>query len=228
MARWKLSDRKTLALFAPYAAHCLRVETMFLVGMAHNMKNFGTKPSNLIDLQYLFYAPFCMIFSSNDKLLIDLAPLILRANQSFVTLQELKASLDTVAQRRKESEAAGQEDANPVEPDDQSLIQALWKKHVGKFRPQAVRQTFTPEHIAEVNGLLKPFNEAIEAAQRIGHRTKSIHMNHRGRAPTHRLSRPVRLFGGADDVDDVVRGGEQGFAMSKRRFVISRTSFVMP
>ena len=49
--------------------------------------------SNLIDLSYLYYLPFCMVFASRDRLHEQLAPLFLRPRQRCVWGDDLKAGL---------------------------------------------------------------------------------------------------------------------------------------
>ena len=55
-----------LTTVAPYAASVLRLYLTFVGAIATHQ--LGPRPSHYIDLQYLFYAPFCMVFTSNDNL----------------------------------------------------------------------------------------------------------------------------------------------------------------
>ncbi len=50
---------------APYAASVLRLYLTFIGGLGRGF--IGPRPSHYVDLQYLFYAPFCMVFVSSDK-----------------------------------------------------------------------------------------------------------------------------------------------------------------
>ncbi len=99
-------------------------------------------PTNWVDLQYLYYLPFCMVFASEDRLHRLLAPLLIRANQDFVTGFELKADLRRIAdehdaldegQRRRRAFALG---SYPV-PAENSVIHRLWRKHCVPWRPGA-------------------------------------------------------------------------------------------
>ena len=90
--RWKYRGKPSLRIFAPYAAHMLRVELFFRVALGANLIA-STRPSHQIDMAYLFYLPFCMIFVSSDKLHKQCAPLFLRPDQKFVWGHELKTDL---------------------------------------------------------------------------------------------------------------------------------------
>jgi hypothetical protein len=69
--RWKVSIQQSLRSFAPYAYHCLRVQLTYYIGMMQSV--FGTRPSNVVDLEYLYYTPFAFVFCSGDKLHKQLA-----------------------------------------------------------------------------------------------------------------------------------------------------------
>ncbi len=90
--RWKHMGKPPLRAFAPYASHILRVELFFRVALGANLVG-STRPSHKVDMAYLFYLPFCMIFVSGDKLHRQCASLFLRPNQQFVWGPELKADL---------------------------------------------------------------------------------------------------------------------------------------
>ena len=91
------SGRPPLNKFFPYAAFVLSIDLVFYLGMAT-----GTIPSqkktNLIDLSYLYYLPFCMVFTSKDRLHELLAPMFMRPRQRFVWAEELKAGLRSLSE----------------------------------------------------------------------------------------------------------------------------------
>lgn len=86
------AGRPPFHAFAPYAAFVLGVDLVFYLGMATDVIT-SQKRTNLIDLSYLYYLPFCMVFTSRDKLHAQLAPMFLRPRQRFVWADELKAGL---------------------------------------------------------------------------------------------------------------------------------------
>jgi hypothetical protein len=149
--RWRLRRCNSVQDFAPYAFHCLRVNAMFYIGMSHGL--LGTKPTNVVDVEYLYYTPFAQIFCSGDKLHKRLAPLVIAKDQSFVDRDALASALIGVADARKRDTYA--------EPDEDSLIVRLWRQHVGTFAPQASPTPISDERAAEIDEELKPIMEAI-------------------------------------------------------------------
>jgi hypothetical protein len=69
----------------------------FYLGIAADLI-YRVRPSNNVDLAYLYYLPFCKVFTSNDSLHERMVPLFLRGNQSFVKGSELKADLGKLDQ----------------------------------------------------------------------------------------------------------------------------------
>lgn len=62
----RLKNGLLLRDFAPYAASILRIYLVFIVALGLELVRRDS--NSLADLQYLFYAPFCTAFCSNDKL----------------------------------------------------------------------------------------------------------------------------------------------------------------
>jgi hypothetical protein len=92
LTRWRDSRRATIREFAPYFTHVFSIELFFNLAIAADLIGRGRR-SHKIDLAYLYYLPFCMVFTSNDKLHADITPFFLRENQQFVSGAELKADL---------------------------------------------------------------------------------------------------------------------------------------
>lgn len=90
--RWKHAGRPKIGKFAPYCAHLLFVELLFLLGAATG-KVPAERQTNRIDLAYFHYTPFCEVFISGDRLHRLLAPHILTGKQKFVWAHDLKAEL---------------------------------------------------------------------------------------------------------------------------------------
>jgi hypothetical protein len=93
--RWKRLRKPPLRVFAPYAAHVLAVEAFFAIGVAAHLIP-AERPSNRIDIAYLFYSPFCHVFVSGDRLHRSSAGHFLRADQVFVWGEDLKADLRAI------------------------------------------------------------------------------------------------------------------------------------
>lgn len=110
---------------APYAAYCLRANMLFKLGVMQKL--IGTRSTNRIDLQYLYYLPFCNIFTSNDKFHERLAPLLLRPYQVFSSGRNLKDDLRILAEREEDESVSGSLGPPDIEG---SLTVSLWKKHM--------------------------------------------------------------------------------------------------
>ena len=100
------------------------------------------------DVQYLYYLPFCAVFTSNDDLHKKLAPLLVRDDQSFVHGEELKADLAwlaafwdllTDAERILLNYALGD---RPF-PLPDSITNKLWRKHMRPWSPMMVNRAST-------------------------------------------------------------------------------------
>ena len=84
-----------LSRYAPYCAHVLTVELFFKIALASDLVS-SERPSNWVDMAYLFYLPFCVVFVSSDKLHRKCAPLLLRDDQEFIWGPDLKEGLREV------------------------------------------------------------------------------------------------------------------------------------
>ncbi|MGB8801414.1 MAG: hypothetical protein WCC97_12055 [Candidatus Acidiferrales bacterium] len=90
LALQRIGEMPSVNEFAPYAVSVLRLFLAFVCGLARGF--VGPRPTNYIDLQYLYYAPFCMVFVSNDKFQRDMWGATSGVN-SFVWGQDLKDDL---------------------------------------------------------------------------------------------------------------------------------------
>jgi hypothetical protein len=90
--RWHFLGEPSLPVFSPYAAYVLTIDFFFYLAISAGLIS-SERSSNRIDIAYLYYLPFCMIFVSNDKLHRNTAPLFMRENQEFIWGEDLKADL---------------------------------------------------------------------------------------------------------------------------------------
>ena len=89
---WIADGRKPLRSYRQYFLHMLSINIFFsLVLPAQLLRK--VKPSHQIDLAYLYYLPFCAVFSSRDNFHVEVAPLFLRPVQRFIHGDALKADL---------------------------------------------------------------------------------------------------------------------------------------
>jgi len=92
LKKWKDVDRPPLDEFAPYAAYNLMVDLFFYLSLNASLIS-SQRPSNRVDVAYLYYLPFCMIFTSGDRLHEKITPFFLREDQEFLWAPELKEDL---------------------------------------------------------------------------------------------------------------------------------------
>jgi len=150
--------------FAPYAASVLKLYLCFIGGLARGF--LGPRPSHYVDLQYLFYAPFCMVFVSSDKFHRDLWPATAGINR-FVWGPDLKNDLASriVVQKQMTSEqrkAHGKKHGfYPIEIEG-SITNDLWRRYM---RPE--EEVIIPRAEVETIDDLDPeIREAIKGAIR--------------------------------------------------------------
>lgn len=134
--RWAAHGHPPLSTYAPYTAHVLRVEIFFQVALGAGMIATG-RPSNRIDISYLFYLPFSMIFVSSDRLHQRCAPIFLRQDQEFVWGEDLKADLKRINEHYlrlpdNEKEKGIMKFARRPPPEASTLIHELWKRHLNR------------------------------------------------------------------------------------------------
>lgn len=92
MLRWKAAGGPHLVDFAPYAAHVFAVDLFFALAMGSGLES-SERPTHKVDIAYLYYLPFCMVFVSNDRLHERVVPLFLTGKQVFIEGSELKSDL---------------------------------------------------------------------------------------------------------------------------------------
>ncbi len=165
--RWLNQSLPLLGDFAPYAYFCLRTYLLFHLALICGL--VGTKRTNIIDLEYLFYAPFCMAFCSGDKFHAALTPAVLRNDQTFVPRDDLKKDLnrlvtewDSLSEEQRTKRACDYGSYPPPNPD--SVTHQLWVKHGGPWQPGSGNRALnmTEEESKKLMEQLRPFMEAID------------------------------------------------------------------
>jgi hypothetical protein len=90
--RWDAHGKPPITTYPPYTAHILLVDLFFTIALGADLVG-RERPTNRIDMSYLYYLPFCMVFTSRDKLHQRTAPLFLDEGQIFLHGDELKEDL---------------------------------------------------------------------------------------------------------------------------------------
>ena len=92
LERWRTQGSPPIKEFAPYTAHLLLVDLFFCIGLGADLIG-RERPTNKIDIAYLYYLPFCMAFTSRDRLHERTTPSFLDEGQVFIRGDDLKADL---------------------------------------------------------------------------------------------------------------------------------------
>jgi len=142
--RWVTANRPQLVEYAPYAAYALTVELFLQIALAARLIS-SQRPSSRVDIAYLFYLPFCMVFVSSDRLHRRCAPLFLREDQQFVWGQDLKEALrelnDHYSGLPASTKATGVMSFARYPPDQAgSLVTQLWDRHLPGWRDAEERR----------------------------------------------------------------------------------------
>lgn len=137
-ARWRKAAFPPLTKHSPYAAYVLTIELFFQIALASDLVSAG-RPSNRVDIAYLFYLPFCMAFVSSDRLHRRCAPLFLRHDQEFIWGFDLKqdlARLDSYyAQQPASAKEKGIMSLAGVPPKDGDfLVAMIWDRLFPNWR----------------------------------------------------------------------------------------------
>jgi len=148
--RWRASGKPKIREFAPYFKFLYSVELFFYFGLASDLIS-RDRPTNKVDLAYLYYLPFCRVFTSKDKLHERTVPLFMRANQTFVRSDELKADLAKLdayySGLPDEIKRSGLHRFANNPPEDTSfLVSRLWDAYMPKWREWIEKaKQITPE-----------------------------------------------------------------------------------
>jgi hypothetical protein len=138
VADWITRRRPALREHLPYFVFMLTINTFFcLVQPTQLLRN--VKPSHQVDLAYLYYLPFCSVFTSKDNFHVQIVPLFLGPNQTFVHGLELKEDLQRLVEYYsalpEEVVNTGLINFAAYPPDDTTfLITRLWDKYLPRWR----------------------------------------------------------------------------------------------
>ena len=106
----------------------------------------GKKSKAHLDMQYIYYLPFCNVFSSDDKDLIKLVEFFLRPDQEFVSKADLQKDLKRLAayfaDMSEEQKTAFYAEYNHYPPDlDGSFTAKMWKRFLRPRQKQEGKQS---------------------------------------------------------------------------------------
>jgi hypothetical protein len=99
----------------------------------------NVKQSHQIDLAYLYYLPFCSVFTSKDRFHVQIVPLFMNKRQTFVNGEEMKQDLarlvELYSSMPDEVLKTGLYTFALTPPEDTSyLVTRLWDKYLSLWR----------------------------------------------------------------------------------------------
>jgi len=167
MRRWRREGHPALRCFAPYAMYVYRVEIVYHYCLLRGFLKRGKKSKAHLDMQYFFYLPFCQVFSSDDKEVVQMFPFFQRPDQIFVTkidLQKDLKNLSTYFSGLSEDESKDFYDEYGCYPPDleDSFTVNMWKKFMRPRENQAGKRSRpSPGAEAEIKAQLQEIQEAV-------------------------------------------------------------------
>ena len=166
--RWAVQCGKApLPKCFPYCSHILEIELFFHFALAAG--HIGTaRPSNRVDMTYLNYLPFCMMFVSSDRLHERCAPLFMRENQRYVWGPDLKEDLKQInlyylGLPESEKERGLSHFAYAPPKREGSLVRALRSQLLGEGYDDAPRM-MAPTDPEKERQLVEEVNRWVEAS----------------------------------------------------------------
>jgi hypothetical protein len=171
LLRWQQAGEPPVREFAPYFRHVFGVELFFYLAVAADQISRvrpAGKVDNKVDIAYLYYLPFCMVFTSKDKLHRRVVPLFLRDDQTFVEGDDLKADLRKLDEHYSvlpdELKSSGFHKFAAYPPEDDSfLVTRLWDKHLPDWR-RLKAQTMPPDQ-SEHKALISELSRIAKTAE---------------------------------------------------------------
>jgi hypothetical protein len=176
---WKSNRRKTLRTYRPYFIHMLSINIFFALVLQTQLLS-KVKASHQIDLAYLYYLPFCAVFSSRDNFHVQVAPLFMHPAQQFVHGDDLKADLKRLHERYSELPLATRERGlytfAQFPPDDSSFLTTrLWDAYLPDWRKNSKNVVEVPEKIKEALAeLIRKYQQAAPASDAGSVTTKDL------------------------------------------------------
>ncbi len=169
LQRWGSFGYPTLPRYAPYFSYVFEVELFFQIALAANLIS-AERPSNRVDIGYLFYLPFSMAFTSSDKLHKKCAPLFLRKNQQFIWGPDFKLALGEINKhylnlpdREKEKGVMSFASQPPIDGDFK--ISKLWDFHFQGWREERPKEVDLENPEFKHDALVEHLNRFVDSPE---------------------------------------------------------------
>ncbi len=163
--RWQTDGQRNIRDYLPYFTHVLSINIFFAVALQGKLLK-KVKPSHQIDLAYLYYLPFCTVFTSRDNFHVQVAPLFMDSFQTFVHGDDLRKDLARLDEMYKalpnEEQEKGLIGFAATPPEDCSFLTTrLWDKYLPKWRePHPKPEALSPQILEALDQMHKRFTGA--------------------------------------------------------------------
>jgi hypothetical protein len=147
---WIVRRRPSLRQYVPYFVFMLTINVFFCLVLPTQLLR-NVKASHHVDLAYLYYLPFCSVFTSKDNFHVQIVPLFLDPNQTFVNGTDFKAEMRKLNEHYSslpdEVLKTGLGSFAQYPPDDPTFLTTqLWDKYLPgwrqiKARPKPTRDS---------------------------------------------------------------------------------------
>jgi hypothetical protein len=167
---WVQKRRPPLREYVPYFIFMLSINIFFCLVMPTELRR-NVKASHQVDLAYLYYLPFCTVFTSKDRFHAQIVPLFLDSFQTFVHGEDLKSELKKLNEhysRLPESELRqGLINFAPYPPDETEFMTTrLWDKYLPRWRQKiSYIDLDDPEYQKKTLELVNGFDEGAPGVQ---------------------------------------------------------------
>ena len=174
---WIYRRRPPIREHLPYFTFMLSINFFFCLVLPTQLLR-NVKPSHQVDLAYLYYLPFCAIFASRDNFHVQIAPLFLSSEQTFVHGDELKADLKNLSELYSalpnEVQRTGLNGFARCPPDDTNfLVTRMWDKYMPGWRTMP-----PPENVDDPSydhkGMVEALKELTESPHVVPHSETDI------------------------------------------------------
>jgi hypothetical protein len=170
--QWIRQRRPPLREHLPYFVFLLTINIFFALVLPTELLR-NVKPSHQIDLAYLYYLPFCTVFTSRDRFHAQIVPLFLDPFQTFVHGDDLKKDLQQLdryySSLPEEEQKGGLITYANTPPDDTTFLTTrLWDKYLPRWR--TIKTQPKPKRDpAEDKKLLEKIKQRMESPNLTSH-----------------------------------------------------------
>lgn len=155
---WTAKRKPPIRQHLPYFTFMLSINIFFaLIIQTQLLRN--VKQSHQVDLAYLYYLPFCSVFTSRDRFHVQIVPLFLNPRQTFVNGEEMKHDLARLVEHYAGMPPgvldAGLYTFAQTPPEETSyLVTRLWDRYLPLWRgfrnkPQVQRDAEADKKVIE-------------------------------------------------------------------------------